>query len=716
MGFLDRFQPLLNRFGRKDSGATRAIVISNNNRVVHTPRDYASLSKEGYMWNTTVFSCINLRADSVAGIKLKLWSKRGAEIKKHPILDLLDNPNPHQNYADFLATEVCYNSINGNSFINGVGVPTKPEDSKSPLKMPKELYLLRPDRIQILPGTGGELVGGYRYRVGAQIVDYDVSRICHRKTFHPLDDFWGMSALEAAAMPVDSDNNSQKWNMFLLQNSARPSGIIFVKGNLTDEQYKRLQEQIQTNYSGPQNAGRPLLFESKDGGDFKEMSMTPKEMDWLKGRILTKREICQAFKVPSQLIGDPDSQTYANYAEARRAFYQEFVIPYIKKYQDSLNKYLVPFFSTSGSQDGSIYLAYDKSDIEALQEDDDDKAERWGKLVIGGIASPNEARLAIGLDPAIDEYANDRLVPSTSVPVSEAIKRSAQNEANAQQQNDPKISEEQGGGKSPVKRKCYGLNTKEQRVEYWKSVQANRDSWERRCFGITKRTLSAIVSGASKEVDKADTVAHAKIAVNAYVDEQYPQIKGMLHEIYKRVIPDFAGKVQDELTSKSTGRSLSVKFDFQSEVSSYLAEVGATKIKSISDTVKDKISVIIENAQSELDDYGNPLYSMSDIAGMIGDMNYEGQGMVIARTEVMSASNEGAMIGAESTGLDLNKMWIATEDERTRPDHSDADGQEVAFDESFSVGGEDMDQPGDSDDPAEVCNCRCTVAFNVIGS
>ncbi len=84
----------------------------------------------------------------------------------------------------------------------------------------------------------------------------------------------------------------------------------------------------------------------------------------------------------------------------------------------------------------------------------------------------------------------------------------------------------------------------------------------------------------------------------------------------------------------------------------------------------------------------------------------------IARTEVVAASNRGAVMGAESTGLRLRKIWLAALDGREREAHAMANGQEVGLREPFSVGGQMLAQPGDKNgSPENVINCRCAVSF-----
>lgn len=90
----------------------------------------------------------------------------------------------------------------------------------------------------------------------------------------------------------------------------------------------------------------------------------------------------------------------------------------------------------------------------------------------------------------------------------------------------------------------------------------------------------------------------------------------------------------------------------------------------------------------------------------------EPRALRVARTETVNAANAGAIAQMRDSGMNGTKEWVAKLDSRTREDHHDADGQTVALDETFTVGGQYMDRPGDG--PAsQVVNCRCTLVFNV---
>src|SRR5919107_2193752 len=98
--------------------------------------------------------------------------------------------------------------------------------------------------------------------------------------------------MEAAAVALDIHNAAGAWNKALLDNAARPSGALVFAGPagtaLTNEQFDRLKGELETNYQGAGNAGRPLLL---DGGlDWKPLSLSPKDMDFIEAKNGAARE------------------------------------------------------------------------------------------------------------------------------------------------------------------------------------------------------------------------------------------------------------------------------------------------------------------------------------------------------------------------------------------------------------------------------------------
>jgi HK97 family phage portal protein len=340
-------------------------------------------------------------------------------VEEHPLLDLLNRPNPLQSSSEFFNSLFGFLLLSGNAYILKVG---------SEVGSPRELHLLRPDRIQI-KGGGKPIPDRYEYIVNGRVqnvfdVDQDTgsSEIKHIKLWNPLDDYYGCSPLQAAAEEVDQHNLSSKHNINLLNNGARPSGAVIFKPkddqgfavNLTESQRQQLLTDLNNRFVGSGNAGRPMLLE----GDFdwKEMGLSPKDMDFINLKHMSATDIALCFGVPSQLVGVPDSQTYSNIAEARLALYEETIIPHLKLIQSDLNEWLVPMFSEE------LEFCYDIDGIPALAERKRKTYENITSAVNTGIMTRNEAREIIGLSPITggDElYINAALMPIGSADVEE---------------------------------------------------------------------------------------------------------------------------------------------------------------------------------------------------------------------------------------------------------------------------------------------------------
>jgi hypothetical protein len=220
--------------------------------------------------------------------------------------------------------------------------------------------------------------------------------------------------MSAAAVEIDQFNMSSKHNVNLLQNGARPSGAVIFKPqddagfavNLSESQRQQLLTDLNNRFSGAGNAGRPMLLE----GDFdwKEMGLSPKDMDFLNLKNMSATDIALCFGVPSQLVGVPDSQTYSNVAEARLALYEETIIPHLRKIASDLNEWLIPMF------DERLSLEFDVDSIPALSERRRKIYENVTSAVREGIMTRNEARAIIGLEPvqgADDLYISGTLFP-----------------------------------------------------------------------------------------------------------------------------------------------------------------------------------------------------------------------------------------------------------------------------------------------------------------
>jgi HK97 family phage portal protein len=381
----DRLKNILRAPEAKASRTSQVLAFGSSGRARWTPRDYAGLAREGYLTNAIVHRAVRLIAENAASCGFLLY-EGAAERDAHPLMQLLTKPNARQDGAGFFETLYAHMLLSGNAYIEAVAL----DDSV------RELYTLRPDRMKVVPGNDG-WPDAYEYSVGSRSVRFDqgasrVPPILHLTFFHPLDDHYGLAPIEAAAVAVDTHNASAAWNKALLDNAARPSGALVYSGPegavLSDSQFDRLKRELTDTYQGAVNAGRPLLLEG--GLDWKPMSLTPKDMDFLDAKNSAAREIALAFGVPPMLLGIPGDNTYSNFQEANRALWRQTILPLASRVGASFAQWLSPQFGEG------LRIVVDTDKIDALAVD---RAALWDRVSSAPFLTLNEKREATGYAP-----------------------------------------------------------------------------------------------------------------------------------------------------------------------------------------------------------------------------------------------------------------------------------------------------------------------------
>jgi HK97 family phage portal protein len=386
---LDRLKSLLRPPEQKLSRTARLIALEGGGRACGTPRDYAALAREGYTRNAIVHRAVRLIAESIGGLSFVLYDGAN-ELTAHPLLDLLARPNPRQDGASLIETVSAHLLLAGNAYVEAVGLPGEGDGQSV-----RELYALRPDRMKVVPGPDG-WPQAYDYTVAGQTVRFEQSAaqppILHLTFFNPVDDYYGLAPLEAAACAVDTHNSAAAWNKALLDNAARPSGALVYAGPdglvLSDQQFERLKKELDQQFTGTANAGRPMVLEG--GLDWKAMSLSPKDMDFMEAKHAAAREIALAFGVPPMLLAIPGDNTYSNYQEAYRIFFRGTVLPLACRIGSALTHWLTPAFG-----DG-IRLTVDTDNVPALAKD---RAAFWDQVGKAAFLTVNEKREAIGFSP-----------------------------------------------------------------------------------------------------------------------------------------------------------------------------------------------------------------------------------------------------------------------------------------------------------------------------
>lgn len=375
------------RLGRKDSAVAPLIAVQRMGRPVWSSRNYRGFSKEGYSQNVIAYRAIRMIAEAASNLPV-LAFEGDKELAEHPFLAVLRQPNPWQSGAELMDALISYFRIAGDCFLEAVIL-----DGQI-----RELYALRPDRMTAIAGRRGypsawkySVDGSSSYTFEMDLLTGQQLPILHVREFNPLDDWGGLSPVEAAAFAIDCHNAAGAYNKALLDNGAAPSGALTFKGSgdgeastLTDDQFRRLKAELEEKHSGPKNAGRPLLLEG--GLQWEAMGMAPKDLEFTSGKREAAREIALAFGVPPMLLGIPGDNTYSNYQEARAALYEETVIPLATKVLRAIGNWVQPTY------DG-LRLEIDLDRVDALAVR---RAAVWDRVKAADFLTVDEKRAATG--------------------------------------------------------------------------------------------------------------------------------------------------------------------------------------------------------------------------------------------------------------------------------------------------------------------------------
>jgi HK97 family phage portal protein len=353
-------------------------------RPVWPMRDAAAFAREGYARNAIAYRCVRMIAEAAASAPLKVGPA------DHPLARLLAKPNPEQTGVELLEAFYGHLQVAGNAYLEAASIESDE---------PSELYVLRPDRMSVIPGADGWPVG-WEHRVGSNLRRFERdpitndAPILHLKLFHPADDWYGLSPMEAAAYAIDTHNAGGAWNKALIDNAARPSGALIFSGaggadRLSEEQFQRLKRELEDMHVGAANAGRPMLLEG--GLEWRPMSLSPADMDFNQARHGAARDIALAFGVPPMLLGIPGDNTYSNYREANLAFWRQTALPLAQKAARSIEAWIGDRWPDAGPAAVNV-------DIENVPALTIEREALWARIAAADFLDTNEKRRMAGVE------------------------------------------------------------------------------------------------------------------------------------------------------------------------------------------------------------------------------------------------------------------------------------------------------------------------------
>jgi HK97 family phage portal protein len=699
--------------------------------------NFKTYVKEGYKNSDTLYKCVSYLVRNASAIPPVLFTDDTMtdRYKTHPILDKLKRPNPEQSGVAYREAVLGYKYLAGNSFQYAI---------RGKNGMPDELWPLRPDRMEIMAVPQKGIVGYKHQNIEGMI---QPQNIAHLKYWNPDDDDqkgMGMSPVQAAALNIDMQIAGKKWNLGLMQNGARPPGIWKIPALMGFNERKQLEQKLHDTYSGATRAGKsPLL----DGGlDWKPTGLQPAQMEWLDSLKYNGGSIANILNMPPQLIGDTSSTTYDNMEQAKAASYTEEIFPTLDDFYALLNWWLVPMYPDLVSSGAFLY--YDKESVEVVQKliqaTKDAQATRAIAMWNDGMGTMNECRDFCGLPSLgpdgdvfkfgavlvkkseLGKYAEQSLAepaappPAKPEPLLDAPIPVQQPQNTQEPKPDDNPTNDNGNppdntDQQPQKRiswrdtKALDLSSDEEKHAYAKSVEASRAKWETKAEKLLQAYFKNEQKAVVEAINKAALPSSAEDRAEAAIKKQSKELKDILIKLYQDMADDVGNDILKQLKANAGMHETKASAidTINSGIQTYLSRIAGTKVKSISSTTGDQVKGQLSEGVAK-DETVPQLAKRVD--SLYTDQIIPNRSAVVSATESHSAAGWASWQAGKQSGMTLSKVWLALNDSKTRPAHSDADEQEVGMDEKFVVDGEELDYPGDGS-AANAANCRCSMYF-----
>lgn len=347
------------------------------------PATFDRMAREGYRLNAAVNICITKYAQAYQMAPWRALDAAGELLDADaPLARLLARPNALMGQAELRLFIGVYKAIGGQCYLHKVR-----DDSGQVIE-------LWPYHVgQMWPVAGESTwIDHYDYDAGdGKAQRIEAEDIIHLKwpSIDPLSPWLALAPLTSMAREVDTDSEATRYAYALLFNDATPLTVVNVKTSMKPLQFERLQAQFEQRHGG-ENRGRVAIVEGDASITRMGLNLQELAMDAL--RSVPEARIANGFGMSAMYAGlsaGMERAIYNNVSEARRAFFEDTVVPHAALDDGELTQDL------GEELDGSV--TRDWSQVVALQENADAVYTRALKVWTGGLATRNEARRMIGL-------------------------------------------------------------------------------------------------------------------------------------------------------------------------------------------------------------------------------------------------------------------------------------------------------------------------------
>lgn len=295
--------------------------------------------------------------------RLQLQSNKLLSVDDHPVALSLYKPNPYLTGPQLVQLLILWLQLRGEVFV------IRTNESGGPVSRSGQQYLwpISGDLVsEVLEyGDYGPVVGWevklpeYLSHGYSDAAVFGLDQVIQVKFPDPTYPIRGVSRLRAIARNVETDISVDKLNAGLATRGGQPKGVLETAEALTSDQRDEIRTKFNTRYGPADQAGKiPVL---SGGLQYKAISLSPQEMQFLEQRKLSRQEICAALGVPESVLGFSEAQTYATQLGQDRNLWDKTLLPILRLIEESFDTELLY------TESDDVFIAFDLTGVEALR-------------------------------------------------------------------------------------------------------------------------------------------------------------------------------------------------------------------------------------------------------------------------------------------------------------------------------------------------------------
>lgn len=573
-----------------------------------------------------LFGVVSKIASALADVDWKLYriNKTGVdtEVKTHPILSLLHMANPFQTGLEVMELTSMYVDLTGEAFW---------VIQRNQLGVPAEIWLVPPSRMKVVPSSK-DFIKGYVYEHGNQQVPFHVEDVIHIMMPNPYDIYRGIGYVQAMSVELDAEMYANRWNRNFFANSARPDGAIVVPGRLPEADFERLRKQWNEKHQGVGRAHKTAVLQG--GADYKQISLSQTDMDFAQLRKMSRDNILGIFGVSLSVMGISESVNRANAEAGEYTFARWVVRPRLTRIREKLNEQLVPQF------DKNLRLDFE----DPVPENVEFKLKKVESGIKNGVLTVNEGRTALGF-PEVSG-GNVFLIPLNliSQPVGETV-----------------------GNRPEGRMKGWG---EEQKESYWRTYVSKAEGYERKLISLLRDMFSSQEEDVIEKLEagRKRSLLDKTQSKKDFEDKVFPVLSAELEE----ALDEGQLLVRPEPEHRSKQLRTALEW-LRSRIGWAAEEVTEVTAKELAETLAEGFEV------------GERMPELRNRVQNVFEKATRNRAQLIARTETIMASNEGALYGYEEVGVVEKAEFYAALDERTCDDCMALHGEKYPLKEAHGM-------------------------------